>query len=120
MSFIYLASPYTDDNEKTQTLRAFAAAQVAAILMEQGFVVYSPIVHGVSLQRFMTELHDNDWWMKQCYAFLRRSERLFVLCIPGWQESRGVRLEIRAAELLGMDIEFVNPDGTLLGGPPCA
>jgi hypothetical protein len=38
---------------------------------------------------------------------LRRCDRLVVLRIPGWRESRGVTLEIEFAQTAGIPIEFV-------------
>lgn len=95
---VYLASPYTDRNPRIQALRVKQASMVAGQLMAQGIIVYSPITHGHHIEPWMQHArkHDHSFWMEQCLPLLRRCDRLIVLPLTGWQQSRGVRQEIQA------------------------
>ena len=106
---IYLASPFTSKKQGSDALnqqfdRAKDAAKYAARLwayLDQP--VYSPIAHGYAIEPFMTNEHkeDHDRWMLHCYQMLGRCNELYVLCIDGWRESKGVQLEIVKALELG-------------------
>jgi hypothetical protein len=103
----YLASPYTSPDPMLRAERKRLAAAAAARLMLAGRMIYSPIVHGGAIEDHLPQEMPHDWWMRQCIAVLRRCDRLVVLRIPGWRESRGVTLEIEFAQTAGIPIEFV-------------
>lgn len=103
---IYLASPYTSDDTDEQRLRYYHACRAAAKLMEQGHVVFSPIAHSHGIARFVKE-HDHDFWMNQDLTFLILAEKLVVLTLPGWEESKGVQEEIKLAKEWGLPIEYM-------------
>lgn len=105
MGYIYLASPYTG-TEKEQHKRFIAACKCAARLMEQGEVVYSPIVHGHTVAKHMSD-KPHDFWMKQCYPMLERASLMCVLQIDGWAQSKGVSMEIEFANKLNIPVVFL-------------
>jgi hypothetical protein len=43
-----------------------------------------------------------DFWSKVDYKFLDASERLVVLAMDGWKESKGVQAEIAYADKIGL------------------
>ncbi len=91
---IYLASPYTHADPDVMQDRFEAVRQVAAGYLLAGRAVYSPIVHG----HVIAAAHDLpvsfDFWMQHCLAMLSRAQKLHVLQLDGWRESRGVAAEI--------------------------
>ena len=112
MNYIYLASPYTSPDLLVQRRRASQAAQSAAILMQMGETVYSPIVHGHTVAMSDPELSERShrFWMQQCYPLLHHAYAMYVLQLDGWQDSKGVQLEIDYARQHGKPI-YASRDG---------
>lgn len=108
---IYLASPYTSDQQNIQHERYHYACRAAAKLMQQGYVVFSPIAHSHGIARFIKG-HDNDFWMEQDLPFLDYADKVVVLTLPGWQESKGVKHEIAYAKALDIPIEYIDVEDT--------
>lgn len=106
--FVYLAGPYTSNDENVRIARFNLLTKKAADLMLQGYVVYSPITHGHTIAEKYKLPVDFDWWRKQCFEMLRHSSKLFILRLPGYQESIGVSEEITLALKLNIPIEYVD------------
>lgn len=103
---LYLASPYTSEDQDEQRMRYHQACRAAAKLMEQGHVVFSPIAHSHGIARFI-ENHDHNFWMEQDLPFLEHADRLIVLTLPGWEKSRGIKQEIALAKAKDIPIEYM-------------
>jgi hypothetical protein len=101
----YLASPYTSDHQPTCHERYHLACKAAAHLMQQGHVVFSPIAHSHGIARFVAG-HTHGFWMLQDLPFLDFADRMVVLTLPGWEESRGIKQEIEYARDKGIPVEF--------------
>lgn len=106
MGYIYLASPYTGTTEQREQ-RFIAVCKAAAELMQLGTVIYSPIAHGHVIEQHMGGIQSHAFWMDQCLAMLRRADRLLVLCLPGWKDSKGVALEIEFAKNNNIPCVFI-------------
>ncbi len=97
---IYLASPYSSKSSVESVRRAEEAwrydevCRHAAQYVLEGYVIFCPIAHSHPLRRFGA---DGDWysWADTDYTFLRCSKELWVLQLPGWEESTGVREEMK-------------------------
>ena len=109
MAHIYLSSPYTPQSETVRALRHDRAALTTARLMEQGWVVFSPIVHAYTVAEFMNSDRklDHDFWMRQARGMLRTAAYVVVLQIEGWDKSRGVREEILLAKENSIQIRYL-------------
>lgn len=103
---IYLASPYSHPDPAVREDRFRAACRTVVAMMQANEVVYSPIVHGHPLVRYGLP---SDWsfWQPSSRAFLMRCDAVAVVRLDGWQESVGVREEIRLAEALGKPLRFL-------------
>jgi hypothetical protein len=91
----YLALPYTGMRE-----RSFQLANMAAgYLMDQGYVVFSPISHSHPITELIPQLHDrgHDFWMYQDLPWLRLCQTMHILQVEGWMSSLGVRTELAEA-----------------------
>lgn len=109
---IYLASPYYHPDALIMKTRYLLARQATIGLLSQEKWVYSPVVHNHVLEMD----RDHAFWMRFDFDMLRRCESLAVLYIAGWDESKGVSMEIEMASRLGMRIAFVNEHGDFLDG----
>lgn len=113
---VYLAAPYTvrDDTiseaERTQQRdqRVEAINSVAATLMKEGLIVFSPITHSHPLALAHDMPGTWDFWERQDMYWLERCDKLVVLQLPGWEESQGVQAEIAHATALQKDILYVD------------
>ena len=100
---IYLASPYTNQQEVLEEQRFKYTCLAAARLIVEGFHVYSPIamshpIHETSKGHRCSRiaaLHNKapKFWYKFDEAMMDRCERLVILGLHGWRESIGVACE---------------------------
>lgn len=94
-TFWYLASPYSKYPEGLE--KAFEDVCAAACeLIRHGIKVYSPIAHThpVAIHGGEDPL-DHGIWLPADLPFMDAASGLIVLKMPGWDESVGIRYEIR-------------------------
>lgn len=113
----YLACPYSHPDRLVRVSRFWTANQVAAILMRRGLKIYSPISHSHPIAVAGDLPLGWDWWQEYDRAFLSHANAMYVLCIDGWRESKGVAGEIAIARELGLRIVYVDRDASLLTEP---
>lgn len=94
MTFVYLASPYshTDFNIRHQR-----HAQVASAVLEISrhlVPVYSPIVHWHAIAVEHSLPFDAEFWRTQNEPLIKSCDELWVLCIDGWRQSKGIGIEL--------------------------
>lgn len=102
---IYLASPYWHADPAIRNQRFRAACRAAAQMIRDGITVFSPIVYGHAL---IGEGLPGDWcfWEGHDADYLVLSDEVVVLQIEGWDESDGVKEELRLAAALGKPIRY--------------
>lgn len=115
---IYIASPYSAAKElEVNTRKALEAKRFQEALKfvyaltKQGYVAFSPIVyyHPIALMGGMQT--DADFWWGVNSYYLRKSESMFVLHLPGWDQSKGVQLEMKIAKAINLPILHFDKDG---------
>ena len=107
---IYLASPYSSPDVYIREERFREACRYAAKLMAEGHNVFSPIAHSHPVSLHMDNSMDHDFWLKQDLSFLERwADKMVVLCLPGWDESRGIAVEQFRAIELGIPVDKIVP-----------
>lgn len=116
MSFYYLASPYS------QYLYGINAAywdagRQTALLVKAGIPVFSPIVHShhVAEAGHIDPL-DHAMWMAVDKPMMDAARGLIVCMLQGWQESKGVRMEIREFERNNKPVIYMTPGRSISGG----
>jgi hypothetical protein len=109
---IYLASPYSHDNPQIMQERYEDIARLTAhLLFVRNIAVISPIVYGHQLAVTYGLPTSATSWRKLNTALLRRCDALWVVQLPDWDSSRGVKEEIELAKLLQMPIHYVDGYG---------
>jgi len=103
-AFIFLASPYSDEQLSVRLRRFVEASRACAYLANTGLAVYSPIVHWHDIALIHRLPTDADFWMEQNRPFIEKCDRMYVLELDGWRESVGVTLEIAAARALNKPV----------------
>ena len=94
---IYLASPYSNEDEKLMQARYEQISKIAAKLTKEGNVAFSPITYGHTLLNYETLPVEYPFWENFCLSFLKHSDVLCVYMMPGWDKSKGIANEIRFA-----------------------
>lgn len=106
---IYLASPYTHDDETVRFRRYIAAREFSREQMRQGIQLFSPIVYGHHYVSDFEEAISFVFWQPFNEHMLRASQELWVLMLKNWQESVGVAAEIALATKLSLPIAYKEP-----------
>ena len=106
---IYLAVPYSNPSPRVRHERFEAVNRFAAIVMQQGHGVFSPISHSHPIEEHFTEAKSWSFWQLQDLPILRVCESVLVLCLDGWEQSVGVAGEVAEATKLGIPVYYINP-----------
>lgn len=117
---IYVASPYSSALEGPAARRMEekryleALTFITLVLTTSKLPVFSPIVyvHPIAAANGGKLGTDAEFWAKFNMAFLRKAEALFLLQLPGWQQSKGVAVELKTADFLGIPIQRYSEDFT--------
>lgn len=105
-SVAYLACPYSHLDPIIMNFRHSMATKVAFDLLCRGILVYSPLTHNIPIDKL--GIHGNhETWKSFDHEMLSRCNRLIVLKLPGWEESKGVAAEIVKANQMGLPIEWM-------------
>lgn len=106
MSYVYLASPYTHSDPAIRQLRYEQAAHATALFLADRVTIYSPIAqfHHIAFTHRLP--FDISFWQYHNAAMLRSARSLYVLTLPGWEESKGVKWEIATALALHIPVHY--------------
>lgn len=106
MSYIYVASPYTDSNKSVEETRFRAVEQFCAGWTQRGVILYSPIVHFHKLANMYDLPTTAAFWREHNTTMLRFAKELWVYTIEGWDQSTGVGYEISTAQKLLIPVHY--------------
>lgn len=109
-TLIYLASPYSHPDAGVMEKRYQLILRVAADMMFEGMVVYSPIVHNHPIACVRTLPRDWGFWERHDRVILERSNFLFVVMFQGWEHSKGIAAEVELAKACEIPVHYLYPD----------
>lgn len=117
---IYLASPYAHSDPAVMQKRYETMVQFVNDEYRKENVVYSPIVHNHPVAVLGGLPRTWDFWRKIDLPVLRRCNELWVVCLDGWRESKGVSAEIEYAKLIELPTRYIRvfQDGHIHGPEP--
>lgn len=112
---VYIAGPMS--NQPMWNFPAFFDAENQ--LLELGYAVSNPARHdGVTIDEALSmagsperPTHPWAWYMKRDLPMVMNAD--FLCLLPGWQESKGARLEVHVAKALGIPLMILK-DGNLV------
>lgn len=111
---IYLASPYSSrqadagDRKREEQWRFEMVQNVTHQLMQRGFLVLSPIAYSHQFAVGYKSV-GGCWetWKEFDSALIARCDEVWVLKLPGWDLSKGVRSECELARQFGKAVAYV-------------
>lgn len=104
---VYLASPYSNPDPAIQEQRFYAVCKKAGEIMSLGFLVYSPIAHSHPIAKICNLPKDYKYWQKVNHEFIEWADEVWILMLPGWECSAGIKDEINFSESLGKAVKFL-------------
>ncbi len=105
-TLLYLGTPYTHVDQSVMAARFLAVNRTAVKLINDGFLVFSPITHGHPLALDGDLPRDWEYWKQYSLRMLSMCDALVVLRVDGWKESKGLTEEIEFANINGMPIWY--------------
>jgi hypothetical protein len=98
---IYLACPYSSEDPLVEAARYELVTKVAgALIVETACEVFSPVTHSHHISRaaarYALERAEDPWvptydfWLAFDYHMLDIATWLYILCLDGWKDSRGI------------------------------
>lgn len=102
----YLASPYSHEDGRVRARRYQAAVAAVAAFMNRGEHVFSPIVHSYPVAIAHSLPGEWEFWAEYDECMVSRCDRLVVLQLEGWDNSRGIAAEVAIAERLGIPVIY--------------
>ena len=108
MKKIYLASPYYHKDPKVRESRFIAACKKAGELMNQGYFIYCPIAHSHPIAVQCELPKDWSFWEQYDTEYIKWVNEVWVVMIPGWDQSTGIKAETEIAEKMGKPVRFID------------
>ena len=105
-ALIYLASPFAHTSAAVREARLEAVRYVCGKMIDQGRIVLSPLVYAGELAQ--RGYHAPQGWYAWDLQFLARADELVVLQLPDWEQSKGVLVEIAAAQARNIPIRLMS------------
>ncbi len=108
--FIYLACPYTATGIAEDSVREFrfkVITRIAADFIKRGNLIYSPITYTHPIAEVDKHIRHEDYITLDMF-FLKRADLLMIACLPGWEDSQGIKMEIQLANDLGKGIIYLD------------
>lgn len=106
---IYLATPYTNLTPEEREYYFAISCKVAAILFNEGKHVFAPIIyaHPIAIRHKLPA----DWhfWKEFDEKMLSVCDELWVLMLPGWEDSFGIKQEAEIAHKDKKPVKFLDP-----------
>lgn len=107
MTLAYLATPYSRHPAGMECAH-HQACRAAGELIRRGARVYSPIAHShpIALHGGLDPL-DHAIWLPQDQAMMDASDELWIVQMPGWDDSYGIEQERKAFQAAGKPIKYL-------------
>lgn len=104
---IYIAAPYTDEDESIMEARYDHAVEYAAKLFRNDSFCISPVIHCHPIAKEHDLPRNFEFWNEYCHELLTMCDELHVLKLYGWRDSKGVTSEIGLATGMGITIKYI-------------
>ena len=114
---IYVGGPYSNNapisggpsSAAKRVARFNAVTELARQLIEEGKFVYSPLTMTHPIDIRMKHDPGSDFWVDFDETFMEHCSSMMVLMLPGWDESSGLKREIKFFESRKLPVEYLEP-----------
>ena len=106
---IYIASPYTDNDERVMKARYEAVAKFCFEATQAGYHIFSPIAHWHPIAVKYRLPRDSYFWLRYNLDAMKMSEAFWLLMIDGWSESIDLNRDYGVALGLGLEVRRISP-----------
>ena len=103
---VYLACPYSHPDAKVRKKRLEASIDATRVLIAHGFHVFNPLAHSTAID---DDYVPDAYWYELDLMLLVHCDLLMTLKLPGWEESKGVRMERALARRRGIPMYALEP-----------
>lgn len=108
MPYTYLAQPFHHDNLLVATVRHSVGLVMASHFMRQGHHIYAPIVYSQALLKSgFFEDGSHEFWLPFDESLLLGAADLWLLQLPGWEQSKGVEFELEVCHNRGLLVTHI-------------
>ena len=116
---LYISGPYSAGNGRTVAENIAVARKYAVAAANAGWMPFTPHLNTAGFEVDCPEI-SNDDWIEGDVAILRLlpRARAAVLLLPGWEQSKGARLERDWA--IHLNLEVFGPPASPEAIPPAA
>ena len=116
---LYISGPYSAGNGRTVADNIAVARKYAVAADKAGWLPFTPHLNTAHFENDCPEI-SNDDWIEGDLAILRLLPRAnaAVLLLPGWEQSKGARLERDWA--IHLNLEVFDPPTTPEAIPPAS
>lgn len=102
---IYLAAPYWSPDPGTRDMRRRQVIEYGDRLFNrERALFYSPLLYS---ERYKDATTQEGYWLRHGEHMVGNCTEIRVLCLPGWEESGGIKREIAAAEKHGIPVVMI-------------
>ena len=110
MTYWYLATPYSKWEAGLQDAFEQASKQ-AAVLVRAGIPVFCPIsmTHPIAIHGGI-DPYDYEVWIPADKALMDSAGGLIICQMEGWDDSKGIQIEIEVFQKAGKPIVYMKPD----------
>lgn len=110
----YIASPYSSADPEVRHARYLEVMKFVAWKLSQSIVPvpFSPILYCHELARAHAMPTDAHFWLTFNTTVMESASSIIVLCLPGWEQSVGVTMEIKWARENEVPLLFARHKGT--------
>ena len=105
----YIASPYSHPDPEVMEQRFDKICRITGDLMSQGVICFSPIAHTPPIAVRCELPRGWDFWQKFDREMIRAADKVLVVCLDGWKESKGITAEIEIAKEFRIPVQFLYP-----------
>jgi hypothetical protein len=104
----YIATPYSKYHMGLE-MAFIRACEISALFVKKGFKVFSPIAHThpIAIHGNIDPL-SHDIWIPFDETMMQLADGMVVCCLKGWDESKGVGIEIGRFEEMGKPIFYLS------------
>ncbi len=103
-TFYYIAAPYWHNDESVREERRQKTIAYSMMLTRRGILNYSPLLYS---EKFKKTKVPEQYWLEHGVRMVDACDVVRVLCLDGWDQSGGVKDEIKRAEEQGKSIEYI-------------